>query len=341
MLVVLACVVLLAVRYVVLPRIESYAPEIAERVTLAIGAPVAIESLTTGWDGWNPKIVVTGIAVHDRTGGLERPLLELPRVEATVSWWSLPLLDLRLKQLEIDGPRLAISRDIGGRLHIAGLEIDPQSTVDDTRLTDWILRQRQIIVRNALILWTDELRRAPQLVLDRVDVRLEHPLGSRRHRIGLTGVPPSEIASPIDLRGEFTDLAEHDFSKMRARMYLRLDFADIAAWSEWIPLPVDVGRRPRRGADVGGARRGQGARHDRRRRARRREHASRVAATPRARQRARARDLAERPGDAQVHGRRPRARRAQRCRARADRRRVTRRSWARTEPFEAGGRVRT
>ena len=32
-LVVLACVVLLAVRYVVLPRIESYAPEIAERVT--------------------------------------------------------------------------------------------------------------------------------------------------------------------------------------------------------------------------------------------------------------------------------------------------------------------
>ena len=240
MLVVLACVVLLAVRYVVLPRIESYAPEIAERVTRAIGAPVAIESLTTGWDGWNPKIVVTGIAVHDRTGGLERPLLELPRVEATVSWWSLPLLDLRLKQLEIDGPRLAISRDLGGRLHIAGLEIDPQSTVDDTRLTDWILRQRQITVRNALILWTDELRRAPQLVLDRVDVRLEHPLGSRRHRIGLTGEPPSEIASPIDLRGEFTDLAAHDFSKMQARMYLRLDFADIAAWSEWIPLPVDV-----------------------------------------------------------------------------------------------------
>jgi hypothetical protein len=75
-------------------------------------------------------------------------------------------------------------------------------------------------------------------VLDRVDVRLEHPLGSRRHRIGLTGVPPSEIASPIDLRGEFTDLAAHDFSKMQARMYLRLDFADIAAWSEWIPLPV-------------------------------------------------------------------------------------------------------
>mgnify|MGYP001179611315 CR=1 FL=1 len=239
-LVVLACGVLLAVRYVVLPRVEAWRPEIAERLTRALGAPVTIDGLATGWDGWNPKLVVTGVAVHDRAGGLERPLLELPRVDATISWSSLPLLDLRTKELRIEGPRLAISRDVAGRLHVAGLEIDPDSTVDDTRFTDWILRQREIVVRDALILWTDEFRRAPQLVLDRVQFKLEHPLGSRRHRIGLTGVPPSEIASPIDLRGEFTDLAAHDFATMRARMYLRLDFADIAAWSEWIPLPVDV-----------------------------------------------------------------------------------------------------
>jgi len=238
--VVLACAALLLVRYVVLPRVEAWRPEIAERLTRALGVPVTIEGLATGWDGWNPKLVVTGVAVHDRAGGLERPLLELPRVDATISWSSLLLLDLRTKELRIEGPRLAISRDVAGRLHIAGLEIDPESTVDDTRFTDWILRQREIVVRDALILWTDEFRRAPQLVLDRVQVKLEHTLGSRRHRIGLTGVPPSEIASPIDLRGEFTDLAAHDFSKMQARMYLRLDFADIAAWSEWIPLPVDV-----------------------------------------------------------------------------------------------------
>jgi uncharacterized protein (TIGR02099 family) len=240
-LVALACVVLLAVRYVVLPRVEAWRPEIAERLTGALGAPVAIEGLATGWDGWNPKVIVTGLTVRDRDPARERPLLELPRVEATISWWSLPLVDLRMKELAIEGPSLALSRDKAGRIHVAGLEIDPESVGDDTRLVDWILRQREIVVRDALILWTDERRRAPQLVLDQVQFRLEHPIGTRRHRFGLTGVPPSEIASPIDLRGEFTDLAGRDFATMRARMYLRLDFADIAAWSEWIPLPVEVG----------------------------------------------------------------------------------------------------
>ena len=239
-LVALACVVLLFTRFVALPRVEAWRPEIADRLTQALGVPVTIEGLTTGWDGWNPKIVVTGVTVRDRAGPAGRPLLELPRVDATVSWLSLPLLDLSLKELAIDGANLAIRRDPAGRIHVAGLEIDPEAVGDDTRLVDWMLRQRQIVVRDALILWTDERRNAPQLVLDRVQFRLEHPLGTRRHRIGLTGVPPAEVASPIDLRGEFTDLASHDFAKMQARAYLRLDYADVAAWSEWIPLPVEV-----------------------------------------------------------------------------------------------------
>ena len=238
--VVLACALLLTVRFLVLPHVESWRSEIAQRLTDALGAPVSIEGLATGWDGWNPKLVITGLAVRAREDAAGAPLLDLPRVEATVSWWSLPLADLQLKELVIERPSLAISRDAAGRIHVAGAEIDPESAGDDTRLVDWILRQREIVVRDALILWTDEMRRAPQLQLDHVQFRLEHPLGSRRHRVGLTGVPPPEIASPIDLRAEFTGLGARELATMQARMYLRLDFADVAAWSEWIPLPVEV-----------------------------------------------------------------------------------------------------
>ena len=52
-------------------------------------------------------------------------------------------------------------------------------------LTDWILRQREIVIRDALIVWDDDLRNAPQLVLDRVQFRLENRFG--RHRFGLQG----------------------------------------------------------------------------------------------------------------------------------------------------------
>ena len=63
-----------------------------------------------------------------------------------------------------------------------------------------MLRQRQIVVRDALITWDDDLRNAPQLVLDRVQFRLENRFG--RHRFGLRGTPPAELAAPIDLRGD-------------------------------------------------------------------------------------------------------------------------------------------
>ena len=47
----------------------------------------------------------------------------LPELEMIVSWTSLPLLELRLKELIIDGPRLAIRRDRSGVLRIAGTRV--------------------------------------------------------------------------------------------------------------------------------------------------------------------------------------------------------------------------
>ena len=52
----------------------------------------------------------------------------------------------------------------------------------------------------------DEQRDAPVLELTRVEFRMENRFG--RHRFGLTGAPPAEIAAPIDLRGEFVEARE-------------------------------------------------------------------------------------------------------------------------------------
>lgn len=237
----LACVVLLVVRHAVLPWVQSLGPDIADRLSRTLGVPVAIERLETGWDGWNPRIAVEGLTVRDRAGEGARTLLALPRVLATVSWWSLPLAELRLKELVVERPELAIARRPDGRLSVAGLEIDPDApAADASPVGDWLLRQREVVVRDALIVWTDELRGAPPLVLDRVHFRLEHPLGSRRHRFGLAGVPPPELASPIDLRGEVDGASARDPTQIEGRIYLRFDYADVAALTEWAPLPVPV-----------------------------------------------------------------------------------------------------
>jgi uncharacterized protein (TIGR02099 family) len=233
---------LLVVRFVVFPQVESRRADIAAALSQKIGQPVEIDAIATGWDGWNPKLSIRGLRFRDRADRSAEPLLDLPRVELIVSWTSLPLLDFRLRELVVDEPRLSVRRDAGGRIRIAGIAIDPDRRTDDAPLTDWLLRQREIVVRNALITWDDELRHAPQLVLDEVQFRLEHSFG--HHRFGLTGTPPSELAAPIDLRGDVVGLVPSDLEKVDGRFYLRLDYADVAAWREWLtlPLPVESGK---------------------------------------------------------------------------------------------------
>ncbi len=229
---------LLAVRFVVFPRIEAYRDTLTATLSAQLGKPVEIATMSTGWDGWNPKLVIGGLRVRDSARANDAPLLELPEVDLIVAWTSLPLLELRLKQLVIERPRLAIRRDRDGLLHVAGLEIDPTQSAGDIPLTDWILRQRQIVIRDALVTWNDDRRNAPQLVLDRVQFRLETRFG--RHRFGIAGTPPGDLAAPIDIRGDVRGGSLKEWQKARGTLYVRLDYADVAAWREWLPLPAAI-----------------------------------------------------------------------------------------------------
>ena len=238
----LFCALLLVVRLIVFPQVESHRAEIAAALSARLGEPVEIDAIETGWDGWNPKVSIRGLRIRERTGEGDEPLLDLPRVDLIVAWTSLPLLDFRLRELVLDGPKLSIRRDAAGRLRIAGLAIDPARRNEEGIVGDWLLRQREIVVSNALITWDDEMRKAPQLVLDQVQFRLEQSFG--HHRFGLTGMPPAELASPVDFRGDVVGLAPADWQKADGRFYLQLDYADVAAWREYLslPLPVDSGK---------------------------------------------------------------------------------------------------
>jgi uncharacterized protein (TIGR02099 family) len=234
----IACILLLLVRFAVFPRIESHQDDIAAALGARVGQPVTIGAIATGWDGWSPRLSVRGFTVHEAsvTGP---PMLVLPQVDMVVSWTSLLLVDLRLKELSIQSPKLAVRRDAAGRIHVAGIEIDPASQHDDA-VTEWLLRQPRIVVHDGLVTWTDERRNAPQLVLDRVELRLEQGFGD--HKLGLTGVPPAELAAPLDLRAEFTADSLRDWHTGRGRAYLRMDYADVGAWRAWLPLPVVLER---------------------------------------------------------------------------------------------------
>lgn len=224
-------VLVLALRYSVLPNIENYRGDIERISTQALGQPVSIGRIEASWDGINPDLTLFDVRIADVQG---RPALAFLRVEAILSWWSVPSAQLQLRLLRIDEPTLHLRRASGGRIFVAGIPLGEERS--DGALADWVLAQKRIRISGATLVWEDEQRKAPPLVLEDLNFGLDND--GRTHRFGLTALPPPDLASKIDLRGDFrgSDLAQ--FESWKGRMFAEIGYADLAVWRNWIDYPL-------------------------------------------------------------------------------------------------------
>lgn len=225
--------IVLSLRYWVLPNIEHYRGDIAQAVSQAAHQRITIGKISANWDGIRPDLVLENVTLFDAAN---RPALELARVDNTLSWLSLLTFDLRFHSLEIHRPMLTIKRDAAGTIWIAGIALSQRPEADGGAV-DWLLRQREIVVRDAEISWLDEMRGAPQLDLKHVELKVENRGDS--HRFGLRAVPPPQLASPLDLRGDLRGDSVRVLSEWNGNMFVQLDYADIAAWRAWVPFPIE------------------------------------------------------------------------------------------------------
>src|SRR6188474_3665120 len=159
---------MLAVRFWVLPDIERFRGEIVAAVSRGVGLPVQIGRIEAGWLGLRPQITLSDVRIADAQG---REALVLPSIHNVVAWRSLLHGELRLHQLAIEGPHLSVRRDAAGQLYVAGLRMEKSAGGSGGGLES-LLGHSEIVIRNAEIEWTDELRNAPPLVLSGVDLRV-------------------------------------------------------------------------------------------------------------------------------------------------------------------------
>ncbi|TAN86710.1 MAG: TIGR02099 family protein [Gallionella sp.] len=232
---VLIALAIIALRYWLLPDIERYHDVITASLSGAIGNPVTIGKIEGDWQGLRPRLDFTDVRILD---GQRQPALVLPHISNTLSWTSLFRAELRLASLEIDRPELLVRRDAQGGVHVGGVAISQQGSNGD--LADWSLHQPRMVVRDALIVWLDEQRGAPPLVLENVDVRIESLFN--RHRFALRAAPPNELASPLDVRGDFRGASFDDLNAWRGQIFAQLDYTDVTAWRPWLDLPGEFSR---------------------------------------------------------------------------------------------------
>ena len=229
-------IMLLGLRYWILPDIERYHGIITVSVSQAIGQPVSIGKIEADWRGIRPHLLLTDVHVLDKQG---QTALALEHVDSVVSWMTLLTGKMHLYSLELDQPDLMIKRDAQGLLYIAGVALSDQSS--DTNLADWLLHQEHIVVRDARITWQDEQRATPTLAFGQVNLLIENSglIGDdgSRHRFALRALPPAELSAQIDVRGDFYSKKLNDLDTWHGQLYTQLDYTDVGAWRTWLPLP--------------------------------------------------------------------------------------------------------
>lgn len=232
---VLVAFAIMALRYWLLPDIEQYHDRITSSLSAAMGSQVTIARIRGDWQGFLPHLNFTDVRILDDQG---QTALLLKRIDGRPSWMSIFTAELRLARLEIDGPELLIRRDPQGKLFIGNLVLSRQGENND--LADWLLRQSNVVVRNALIVWVDDQRDAPPLVLQQVNFRIDSLLG--KHSFALQAIPPKHLSTPLDVRGEFYRGNSGDLQKWRGRLFTQLDYTDVTAWRPWLDLPSQFSR---------------------------------------------------------------------------------------------------
>lgn len=204
----LLATLVLTVKYVVLPNVESYQGDIISRVAAATEMDVSASAIRGGWSGFRPYVELENVVFREiasnndnapeRVAGAEA--LKLPRLAASLSWWSLLLGQIRFVDVNLEGPELALSRGKDGILYFAGRALNtPGPEQGDGRLVEWLLEQSGLEIQHATLAWTDEL--SPGNTLLFTDLGLHIEKGVNGHVFGLIATPPVALARKIDLRG--------------------------------------------------------------------------------------------------------------------------------------------
>lgn len=230
--------VLLALRYWLLPDIDAMRPKIEGIASQALSAPVTIGRIEASWRGLNLALALNDVRITGQRGAA----LTLPRIQGTLSWLSLPVMEPRFARLRIHAPELEIALLADGRISVAGIVIDPAARGGDNGVLDWLLEQGQLLVRDARIILRDE-RTSPaqEIAFSDADILLES--GLTGHRFGVRLSPPPAHAAPVDLRGEFRTPAfgsKAEFAKWKGQVFAQVDYVDIAWLNQWLRAPIDV-----------------------------------------------------------------------------------------------------
>ena len=228
----------LSLRFVVMPRIDSFRPAIEAAASNALHAQVSMQSISARWDGFAPQLELSGLTIRDQTGA---PALTVPHASATLAWRSILRLTPVFARLEIQNPVVLATRRADGSIEVAGVQIKPSGQHGD-KLTHWLFTQGAVLVRGGTLTWRDDARGLPDLTLKNIKLAVFN--FSLTHRIGLQADGDGAwLQGPLDFRARFRHRVLADPgapASWNGLAYLSIGALDLPTLGRYVDLPIQA-----------------------------------------------------------------------------------------------------
>lgn len=219
----------------VLPNIADHRDSVAMLMSRALGQRVTLEAVSGSWQQARPEFRLQGVRLYDRDDKLA---LELPTLDASFAWRSLLFLEPRFNHIELTGLALDVRRAHDGHVYVGGIPVNPAAP--DSGFVNWLLRQGRVHVGDATLIWHDEVRGAPAVVLREVDLTLGHD--RRAHTLQLRAVPPPALARPLSVAARWQAPEIEDLATWHGTVEASVAGVELSRLATWMPLPVDAER---------------------------------------------------------------------------------------------------
>lgn len=230
-------IAILAIRFFVFPNIEQYKDDIAAYASETIQRKITIGDIQTGWHHISPRVTLVEVSIYDEQN---RPALTLKKIDTQLSWLSIGLLDLRLSELTAYSPKLIVRRSKDGVFYLAGVNLSGRGNPD---FANWLLAQSKVSIRDANVTYIDEMRNAPPLSLQALNLTLSNSAWKSlfgRHEFQLSARPSIGTTNPIHLSGYFIGRDMSNMQNWRGNIHASLQKTDVAVWRPWVDYPIPL-----------------------------------------------------------------------------------------------------
>lgn len=237
---------ILALRFYIAPKLDQWRPELQSWVNKEIHPGLRFDKFKINWQGVEPELVLHGVKILNQEEQVEG---SIERVLVQMDWWQLLSGRPKVHELHLQQAQLTIYRDQEGYVRLADEAIlyNPYETKErlilpvnrDLQAREQKLKQQlqqifdylpdNVHLRQSQIVWRDEQRQSPELVLDNIELKLKQSLSGLE--LSASILPPENLAGPLSIKADLDYLGSGK---------AEIQFGDFypQALRHWLDLPV-------------------------------------------------------------------------------------------------------